>query len=76
MSGARHAASFHLFFKNFPRSTTSEQTNQLDKARIDVFITSNKWLARFEQPKRSLPQLAIASLHLRAIEPRLQEQWM
>jgi hypothetical protein len=60
MSGARHAASFHLFFKNLPRCTASEQTNQLDKARIRPVATPTKLQIRLEQPMCSLLMLAIA----------------
>jgi hypothetical protein len=75
MSGARHAASLHLLFKNQPRGAASEQTNQLDQARISTLVTLAKLEVRLDEPKRSLLLLTIASLHLRAIEPRLQEQW-
>jgi hypothetical protein len=75
MSGARRAASFHLFFKNLPRGSTSEQTDQLDQARIGIFVESTKLQVLVDAPMRSIPQLTIVSFHLRAIEPRLQEQW-
>jgi hypothetical protein len=75
MSGARHATSLHLLFKNLPRGAASEQTNQLDHARISTVVTLTKPEVRLDEPKRNLPLLTIASLHLCAIKPRLQEQW-
>jgi hypothetical protein len=75
MSGARRAASFHLFFKSLPSSTTSEQTNQLDQARVCTLANETKSQIRRDEPKRGLLLLTTASFHLRAIELRLQEQW-
>jgi thymidylate synthase len=75
MSGARHATSLHLLFKNPPRGAASEQTNQLDQARISTVVTLTKPEVRLDEPKRSFPLLTMTSLHLRAIKPQLQEQW-
>jgi hypothetical protein len=60
ISGARHAASFHLFFKNLPCSTASEQTNQLDQARINIVTTPTKLQVRLDERKCGLLLLAVA----------------
>jgi hypothetical protein len=75
MSGARRWASFHLFFKNLPRSTASEQTSQLDQTRISILIMLTKLQVRLDKSERSLTLLAIACSHFRAIESQLQVQW-
>ena len=75
MSGARRRASFHLFFKYLPRGTTGEQTNQLYQAQIGILVKSAKLQVGLEEPTSSLPQLIVTTPHLRAIKPRLQEQW-